>query len=239
VKRDVLVLTFAMLFPGVMAWIYFIGLAGEEQGSNLGLQLTASAGKVFQFGFPLAYLWLVDRDQLRWTTPSLRGLTLGLGFGLLVFAGILGLYPILWSYTPFLEKAPAKVHGLMQQFGLATPAKFILMATFVSLIHSLLEEYYWRWFIFGRLRRHVPVAVALILSSAAFMLHHICVLYVYLPGQFWTAVVPFSICVGVGGAFWAWLYQQTESLYAIWSSHILADIAIMQVGYDLMSKYWR
>src|SRR5262249_33041248 len=149
------------------------------------------------------------------------------------------LYSLLWNSTHLLDRAPEKVYRMLQQFGLETPVKFVLLASFVALAHSFLEEYYWRWFVFGRLRRHVSVPAAIVVSSAAFTLHHVCVLSVYLPGQFWTAVIPFSICIGVGGAFWAWLYQRTESLYAVWISHILADAAIMVVGYDLLAEYWK
>ena len=76
----------------------------------------------------------------------------------------------------------------------------MLLAGFISILHSLLEEYYWRWFIFGELKQYVPLVMAITLSSLAFMAHHVIVLYVFLPGEFLTAVVPFSLCIGVGGA---------------------------------------
>ena len=40
----------------------------------------------------------------------------------------------------------------------------------------LLEEYYWRWFLFGGLRRSMPVAAAVVLSSLAFTAHHVILL---------------------------------------------------------------
>ena len=36
--------------------------------------------------------------------------------------------------------------------GLQSPAAFIVLGVFYALVHSLLEEYYWRWFVFARLR---------------------------------------------------------------------------------------
>ena len=47
----------------------------------------------------------------------------------------------------------------------------------------------------------------------------------------------FSVIVvafGIGGAFWAWLYHRSESLYAPWISHCLVDLAIFLVGYDMV-----
>ena len=125
----------------------------------------------------------------------------------------------------------------LEGFGLATPAGFVLLTVFLALIHSLLEEYYWRWFVFGWLRRLLPLLPALLLSSVAFMSHHVIILAVFFPGQFWTATVPFSLAIAGGGFVWAWLYDRTGSLYAPWLSHLIIDLAIMAVGYDMVFAY--
>ena len=44
----------------------------------------------------------------------------------------------------------------------------------------------------------------------------------------------FSLATAVGGAFWAWLYNKTGSIYGPWASHLLIDAAIFAVGYDLI-----
>ena len=40
--------------------------------------------------------------------------------------------------------------------------------------------------------------------------------------------------VAIGGAFWAWLYNRTNSLLAPWVSHALIDAGIFWIGYDLV-----
>jgi membrane protease YdiL (CAAX protease family) len=77
------------------------------------------------------------------------------------------------------------------------------------------------------------VAVAIVLSGLAFMAHHVFILYVYMPGYFLTAVVPFSLCVAGGGVVWAWLYDRSGSLYAPWLSHAVVDAGLFVIGYDL------
>ena len=104
----------------------------------------------------------------------------------------------------------------------------------LSVLHSFLEEYYWRWFVHAGLRDRLPWAAAITLSSVAFAAHHVVVLDVYFPGRFWTATVPFSLGVMVGGAIWAWGYDRTGSLAGPWAAHIGADIGLMAVGYDLL-----
>jgi hypothetical protein len=124
------------------------------------------------------------------------------------------------------------VRTYLEEFHLNTPARYLLLAAFMSVVHSLLEEYYWRWFVFGGLRRCLPGSVAIVVSSLAFMAHHVIILVSYFPGNLPMALV-FSLGVAVGGAVWAWLYGRYQSLYAPWMSHLLIDAAIMAVGYDI------
>jgi membrane protease YdiL (CAAX protease family) len=65
------------------------------------------------------------------------------------------------------------------------------------------------------------------------MAHHVVVLAVYFPGRFFTAALPLSLGIAIGGMFWCWLYERTGSIIATWVSHFLIDGAIMIVGYDL------
>jgi membrane protease YdiL (CAAX protease family) len=65
------------------------------------------------------------------------------------------------------------------------------------------------------------------------MSHHVIVLSVYFPGRFWSAVVPFSLAIALGGAAWAWIYHKSGSLIGPWISHLIVDVAVMAIGYDL------
>ena len=109
-------------------------------------------------------------------------------------------------------------------------------AIFVVVPHSLLEEYYWRWFVFGQMRKLMPVTVAMVVSSLGFVGHHIVVLNHYFPERFLTATVPYSLGVGVGGAVWAWLNNKTGSVWAPWLSHLIIDAAILAIGWDLLRR---
>ncbi len=74
----------------------------------------------------------------------------------------------------------------------------------------------------------------MILSSVAFMLHHVVILYAFLGPRFWPAIVGLSLSVAAGGALWAWSYRRCRLLSGPWISHMLADLAIMAIGYDLI-----
>jgi membrane protease YdiL (CAAX protease family) len=118
-------------------------------------------------------------------------------------------------------------------FQLAEPWKFVALGVFYSLFHSLLEEYYWRWFVFGQLRRMTPVWVAVAVSSLGFMAHHVIVLAKYF-GLASPVTWIFSLGIALGGAFWAWLYHRSGSLLGPWLSHLLVDAAIFAAGYEIV-----
>jgi membrane protease YdiL (CAAX protease family) len=236
--RDLVALLAAMAFPSIMSWIEFWVLPGDGTETNASLKIVFGLGKVVQFSFPVLYVWLYCREPIRRQRWNRRGLGLGIAFAAVVAAGAFGLYYLLLKDIGVFADTPAKLHHWLTEFHAATPATFVVMALFVSVLHSFLEEYYWRWFVFGRLQRLLPWGVAIAVSSLAFMSHHVLVLAYYLPGQFWIAAAPFSLCVAAGGVFWAWLYHRTGSLFATWISHLLVDSAIMMIGYDMLSPYW-
>src|SRR5262249_4272541 len=154
-----------------------------------------------------------ERHRLRPTMPSFKGLALGVGFGLAVAALVFAAYHAL-AGSRVLAETPEKIREKMLVFHADTAARYLFLGLFIAGMHSLMEEYYWRWFVFGELRRLLPVPLALALSSLAFMAHHVVVLRVFFPDHFLTATLPFALCVAAGGAVWAWLYQRTGTIYS-------------------------
>jgi membrane protease YdiL (CAAX protease family) len=121
------------------------------------------------------------------------------------------------------------------QFGIDSLWKYAVLGVFYSLIHSLMEEYYWRWFVFRQLRELVPLWPAIAVSALAFMGHHVIVLGEFFKEAPWLAWL-LSSSVAVGGGFWAWLYERTGSIYSTWLSHLLIDAGIFWIGYDLVRE---
>jgi membrane protease YdiL (CAAX protease family) len=114
--------------------------------------------------------------------------------------------------------------------------KFALLGLGYSVVHSLLEEYYWRWFVFAQLRHRTSLLTAVLVSSLGFMAHHVIVLATYFG---WDSPISYlaSIGVAVGGAVWALLYERTGSLYGGWLSHCLVDAAIFLIGFEMLRPY--
>ncbi len=228
-------LVFAMTFPTAMAALYFLIMAGGQK-ANLAQQLAYSLGKGIQFTFPLLFVFLADGRWPRLKRPRFDGLSLGLGFGLLVTGAMLVLYHGFLADAAVMASTPAQVRGKLHELGITSLSHYLGLTAFIVVGHSLLEEYYWRWFVFARLCRGMRALPAALVSSLAFMAHHVVVLYVYFPGQFLIAVVPFSLSIAIGGLVWAWLFRRTGSIWAPWLSHLLIDAAIFAIGWDLVQR---
>jgi uncharacterized protein len=230
-----LALVFAMVFPTIAASIYFVGLASGQRG-NVWQQAAYVAGKIVEFGFPIVFIWLTTRPLPSLRKTTMKGIGLGLVSGLVVMGGMLAVYFGFLRHGKMLEHTPDLIKAKLSEFHVDSWPNFLALALFVSLLHSLLEEYYWRWFVFGKLRTLLPMTPALVLASLAFMAHHVVILHVYFPDRFLTAVLPFSLGVAVGGAFWAWLYQRSGSLLGPWVSHLLIDATLFVIGWDLLQR---
>ena len=229
-RADARAVLFALLFPSLLTLVYFVLLAGLAAG----LQQTVYAiGKVFQFVFPLWWVVALQRRRLRWKPPDVRGLLEGVAFGVLVLVAVLLLYHCWLKPAGWPAGAQEAICQKLTGFGLDSLPKYIALAVFYSLAHSFLEEYYWRWFVFGQLRQLVSLPAAILVSSLGFMAHHVLLLGTFF-GWFSWATVLFSLAVGGGGMVWAWMYHRTGSLYGPWLSHLLVDAAIFVVGYDMV-----
>jgi membrane protease YdiL (CAAX protease family) len=233
-KRDLAVLAFALAFPTLAAWGYFVAARTDGDGVNRLGQALYTASKVVQFSLPVVYLWFADRVRLRPAKPTAAGLGLGAGFGVIVVGLLWVNYATWFRELGLATDMASRLRAKVAEFGIRTPAQFSVLALFVAVPHSFLEEYYWRWFVHGGLRRHLPATAAGALSSLGFMGHHVVILNAYLPGRFWEVTLPLSLAIAAGGAVWAWLYDRTRSVYGPWASHLLVDAGVMVVGYDLI-----
>lgn len=248
-KFDLLVLAIACVLPTLVTLVYFVWAAETKSSVQ---QAVYAVAKVVQFGLPIVWVLIAWPERLPWTpstNPSrgptgrrtnLGGLSdyaLGIGFGLAVAAAMWLLYQTLAS-TELMEQALAPIREKIAGMGLASPARFLALGVFYSLFHSLLEEYYWRWFVFTGLKQHTRVIPAIAISSVAFSAHHLVVLWTYFSHAPAIALL-LTASVAVGGAFWAWLYQRSGSIVPSWMSHLVVDAAIFSLGYHLAAPLFR
>lgn len=220
----------ALSLPTVTALAYLVGLAGHPAA-----RFAYPASKVIQFTLPVAWVLVFQRRRITIRLPTSQGLAAGAGLGVAVVAAMFVLYYGYLRASPAFVSVPAIVAHQMTDFGVSSLGGFLVLAGFISLVHSLAEEYYWRWFVFGQLEESLPLPAAIAISSLGFMSHHVLVVGKFL-SSYGAYTWFFSLCVATGGALWAWLYHRTRSLYGPWLSHFLVDAGLMWIGWNLWTQ---
>lgn len=184
----------AMVLPCFGAWLYFILLAGSPVAHWI-----YTGTKIFTLAWPVFIYSVIERKKIK--NPfrdldlsyHLKSIPLGLASG----GAIVGLMLLLYLYSPlgiFIKGFAPVLRDHAIKMGIAE--HYIAFTLFLSLVHSGIEEYFWRWFVFGRLRLILSLKRAYLLAGLSFAAHHYVVLYAYFP--LWVAFV-LGTGVGIGG----------------------------------------
>lgn len=225
-RSEVAALIFAIVLPTVVTLAYFVVLVGLPPAIVQAVYLVL---KVVQFGFPAVWVFLIVGDKFRLTKPKPTDLAFAGAFGLLVACAMIALALLVLQPTGFLDGPSEAIQEKLRDLGIDSLVKYVTLSVFYCLAHSLMEEYYWRWFVFKRLHLRTSLANAILISSLGFMAHHVIVLAIYFG---WDSLATYllSACVAIGGAVWAWIYERSDSLYGAWLSHLLVDSGIFSLG---------
>ena len=228
--KNKLTITFALLFPTLVTWIYFVVLRDQSDAVQ---KMAYGVGKAIQFAFPIIWVWLYSRSDIGHRKPQNNELLLGLVSGLAIAGTMWLLFEFVIAKSSIHAALQQQVQQKVSELKLDSTTMYFGTAVFYAAIHSLLEEYYWRWFVFGQLRKQTSMSVAITLSSLGFMTHHVILLAIYLG---WNSPLTylFSLCIAIGGAGWAWMYNRFGSLYGAWLSHAVVDAGIFFVGYQMV-----
>lgn len=222
-----LVVAPALVLPMGASLCYFVLFAGSDFGNGF-----YKAIKAFMLVWPAAATWLILRETFRREPPGVIGRRRSLLRGALFGVAVAALLLLLREYTPMgevLQNNGDRIRGRVDGLGMLD--HFILASIAISTAHAALEEYYWRWFVYGNLRHLLPPAWAHGLAAAGFMANHVVVTSQFFPIGF---AFFLGICVAAGGAYWSWLYQRHRTLLGPWLSHMIVDFAIFYVGYRLL-----
>lgn len=107
-----------------------------------------------------------------------------------------------------------------------TADNFPLVALYICVVNSLLEELFFRGFSFLILRRHLNPTAACLFSAAAFSLYHVSIL------SGWFSLWLFCLLLGglfLCGLLFNWL-DRRGSLWPSWLLHASANAAINTIG---------
>jgi uncharacterized protein len=232
-KTQKALLALALILPapllGVSSSLYLPPIRSlGTQEIEIGKVVWAVA-KIWLLLLPVVWLLFVDKGKLSWSPTNWKGVLAGLLWSIPVATVLLGSYWVAKGGS-FIDPEATKT---IEELGIATPAKFLIFASTMSLGNSLMEEYVWRWFVFSKCKVLVGVWPAIVLSAFFFTLHHIVILWTV--GSIWM-VIAGSIALFAGGTIWGYLYNKYNSIWPGWICHVAADTAIMWITWQILTR---
>jgi membrane protease YdiL (CAAX protease family) len=211
---------------GVTSSFYLPSLQSANGDIEIGKAIWLLA-KIWLIVLPVVWLLYVDGGKLSWSPTSKKGIVAGFIAAIPVGGVLLGTY--------FLAKDslidPGEAKRIIDELGLSSPAKFLIFASSMSLVNSLIEEYVWRWFVFSKFKVLFGARPAIVLSAFFFTFHHVVIIESL--GSLWLVFLG-SLGLFVGGIIWGWLYNKYNSVWPGWICHVAADTAIMWIAWRFL-----
>lgn len=243
------VLIFALVFPTIATWFYFVLFAGAEPWIQ---KTSLLVGKILQFvATPIFVLWLGRRTSVdavdsatyepfaRETQAHKKPLSVVILVGIisgLLIGGTIILSSVFWLIPAGeLQSLDTIMREKLNDFSINSKTLFAALGLFYALFHSGMEELYWRCLVDRQLRPLMHPAASITISSLGFMAHHVVIMGTYLG---WTNPFAYlaSLGVAVGGVIWAYFDRTQGRILGAWISHGLVDASLFIVGLMLLSR---
>lgn len=156
-----------------------------------------------------------------------RAIVPAAGLGIAIYALILGGYFLLRNVIDF-----SGIAGTLSANAGVNKNNFLFISLYISFINSLLEEFFFRGFLFSNLKQAATRRFAYTFSSLMFALYHVAMMI----GWFHPAILLLLIAgLIAGGMIFNFLNEKQENIYISWLVHMFANFAINTVGFILMA----
>ena len=178
---------------------------------------------------PLVFYYRTSPDQLKklFAAGKIPWKAIALGLG--VYGVIVGGYFVLRPYYDFSGITAQLAAGEGVNAG-----NFLYVGTYIAVVNSLLEEFFFRGFAFLTLRDLTGRKMAFCFSAAAFALYHLGMT----AGWFSPALFVLALAgLFVGGCLFNLLDARPGNLWTSWLVHFCANAGINTVGCILMGIF--
>lgn len=154
-----------------------------------------------------------------------KGLIFSILLGVGVYVLIMGSYMLI---GPMFDLSQV-TESLQNNIGVNAD-NFLYVAIYISIVNSLLEEFFFRGFAFLSLKKLTGRKFAYIFSAGAFAVYHIAMM------TSWFTVPLFLLLITslfIAGLLFNWLNERNGNIYASWMVHMCANLAINTIGFIL------
>lgn len=163
-------------------------------------------------------LSLIDYFKIKSIKEIMKSLILGLG----IYGIIIAAYSILKNFIDLNNIQSILLNSLN-----VSKSNFVYVALYISFINSLLEEFFFRGFLFINFSKFMNRQKAYGISAFAFAIYHVAILSNWFnPILFIVAMIGLFI----GGIIFNWLDEKNKNIYNSWLVHMFANFAINTIG---------
>ncbi len=195
-----------------------------ESVINIGYTSKSVVKIIFFLMVPMIYTLMDNTIKLKdcFRIKSKKSLAYSFLLGIGVYVVILAAYFILKSFIDL-----SNIMAMLDKKAKVDKSNYIGIALYISLINSLLEEFFFRGFMFLNLRKIGQRMFAYLVSAFAFTIYHIAIM-----GSWFTPALFVVAMVGlfVGALIFNYLNEQDGNIYNSWMVHMMANLAINTVG---------
>ena len=224
-----MIITFLLALAGPLA--VFIGLVIFK---NAFITFLLFHGFVCA-GIPVVDLCIIKKYSLRSIIKSLglihsaKSLRIGTCWGIIFLTTIMLFFYIFKDHLIQIND----IQLLLKSWNIQKGHLYILLFVMVF-ANSVLEEIYWRGYIFNRLKAHFNIKYVILISSLFYASYH----YITTANLFSIQIgAIFTTVIFLTGIFWGTMREQFGSLYVPIISHFLADMAIMIIYLVFIQPY--
>ncbi len=153
------------------------------------------------------------------------------GFGIALLLGV-GIYIIIMA-AYFVVENFADFSGIASKLASTTGVdreNFAYVSLYISFANSLLEEFFFRGFVYFNLRE-IDKSFAVVFSSFTFSLYHTAMMAGWFP---WWVFGLALFGLALGGGIFVWLNEKQENIYTSWLTHMFCNFAINTIGFILL-----
>lgn len=216
--KHIAIMIAAAICCGVMAYVDGVLQPGYAAKSGIKIIMFALVPAVMTYASKMVSLKEIFRFRK-------RGFGAALGLGIGIYALILGGWAIVRNWVDFSGIADS----LTSTAGV-TKENFLYVSLYISFVNSLLEEFFFRGFVYRNLAERTRFAY--IFSAAAFSLYHVAMMI----GWFHPALLVLVLAgLFLGGLIFNWLNEKLGCIYASWLTHMFANFAINTIGFILLN----
>lgn len=186
------------------------------------------------FLFPLVFGFFIEKKSIRkalFENFSFKTFRKNLFFSLLIGICLAGIY--ISGFLVFRNLIDTQIIAVkLTELISINLSNLIFIGVYIILANSLLEEYFWRGFMFKRLNDLINPKLAYIITGLAFSFHHIMFYYNWFS-------LPVFIAVTLGLTVYSMImnliFQKYNDLFSCWLVHGIADVAQIFIAFKVFN----